>query len=83
MVLTLQCDVGAGKSRTGDAEPVTDQACESLDIGSIDLNTLDGGDSSCSGEDSLVSYQVLEDSVKELVSVSVLASGICVFGGLT
>lgn len=66
MVLTLQSDVCAGKSRTGDAEPITDQACKSLDISSVDLNTLDGSDSSCSGKDSLVSYQVLEDSVKEL-----------------
>jgi hypothetical protein len=53
--LTLKGNVGSGKGTAGDTELVADQTCKGLDIGSVDLDTLDGGDGSCSGKNGIVS----------------------------
>lgn len=65
--LTLKSNVGARKRTARNVESRVDQARKRLDVGAVDLDTLDGGDGSCTRSDGLISVQVVQDSVEELV----------------
>ena len=65
--LTLQSNVGAGKSRARCTELSLDQRGESLYICSVDLNTLDGGNGSGTRQDGVPSLELGQDGVDELM----------------